>query len=103
MLKEQIGFSWTNTRLQVHNIMRRDNVSIQHSEAMQLSKALNASTANFWREMLFLDEMKALVEYAGTFEIDYSVKFVDSMSKDIFDYTHSFNWLPTRSSGTCDR
>lgn len=66
----------------------------------KLSKGANTSTAINRGETLFLDTMKALVNYAGFLKLEVSVKFVDAWKKDIFHDTSLYDYLPTRNSGT---
>lgn len=62
-------------------------VSIQHAQAIQISNAGSTSTAIVIRDTSLEDTMKALEYYAGSFELDYGVKFVHARTKDFVDDT----------------
>lgn len=61
----------------MRHVMSCDGLSIQRAEAINLRKLANTSTAIVRGDGSFVDRMKALVNYAGVFELEYGVMFVD--------------------------
>lgn len=85
MVKEEGRFSWTDKRFCVLHVMCRNGVSIQHAEAMKLSKVINTLSTIARREKSLVDTMNALENYHGAFGLEYCLKFVDARKKDIVD------------------
>lgn len=95
MLKEESDFLSTRDQFHVRHVMRRDGVSIQHAEAIKLTRLVNTSTALFGRDTSFVEMVKELVDYAGTFELEYGVNVVDASMSDVVEDMHSSDYLPT--------
>lgn len=55
------AFRGPRSNFVVRLVMYRNGVSIQHAEEINLSEMGNTSTANAWRNMLFGDTIKGLV------------------------------------------
>lgn len=69
MLKEEGSSCWTKEGFCVDHVIRCSSVSIQEAEAMKLSQVENTTTAIIEREMSFVDIMKVLINYTGSFEL----------------------------------
>lgn len=87
MIKADDCFSHTRWPFPVFHVMRRNDVTIQHTKAVNPNKVTGIWTSFVWRDTSFVDKMKALVNYAGALELEYDTKFVHSELKDIVDDT----------------
>lgn len=82
------------------HVMRRDGVSIQHSEVIKLNKIGNKSTVIVLRYKSFVDTMQVLVHSADFFALEYCTKFVNNSTKYIVDKSQLSSYLPTKTQGT---
>lgn len=58
----------------MHLTMRRDEEDMKQAQAIKIGKVLNPSSALVCRDLTLVDTIKALVNYAGVFDLEYGVK-----------------------------
>lgn len=63
--------------LRTHYKFQVDGNATPPAQAIILSKIPKISTVIVWRKAMITDNMQKLLSYAGTFEEDYGVQFLD--------------------------
>lgn len=67
--------------------MRRDKADIQKAEIIKLGEIANASAGIALNDSSLVNIMRALLNYAGTFEMQYGVNILEAKTTDIFEDT----------------
>lgn len=53
----------------MRHVMQCDRVSVQHAEAILISRVPKSSTGRIRKNTSFVDTTKAFVKYAGAFDV----------------------------------
>lgn len=89
MLQEERGHTWTDGYLHLNLIIHQNGEAILQAEGIKLIEVAYTSTAIVRKEETFVDAMKALVKYAGSFSLHYKISFMDFQAKDVVEYMMS--------------
>lgn len=95
--KVECGNAQTELSQRVTQVLRRDGHSAEQFEAVNLSQITSTSMANVSMERSFLNLMKAVLNYAGAFQVGYCVSFAQYPIKDIADDIMPAGYLTKQS------
>lgn len=78
----------------LHLIMRREGPSFKEAEGIKISKVSNKPSLGGQKDFSFVNNVKILVNYIKTFELEFSVRFMEAKVQNVFDDIILFWCLP---------
>lgn len=97
LLREEKGFFWTSDHFCERLVMRIAGLDFKSVEAIKLREVSVTSIANVRKAAFFLDNMRALIIYEGSFYQQYGNEFPDGRARDTVNDTVYSEQLTTRS------
>lgn len=96
---------WIDDQVQMRIIMHRVSsqrvrASIKQAGVSKLSKVHKKLLAIVWKDKLFVDKVKAVVNYMGGFKLEFGARFVDAYVKDTFPDKTSSEYLLSKMCPT---
>lgn len=102
-LKVEGRREWTEFPLRVFHAIRKDGQVIARTEAIELSRTTNRSTATGRIDRSFFSVMNATLNFAEAFELQYGVSYAEDRIKDIVENMMPSQYIPKHSRSSCFR
>lgn len=83
--------------------MQKYEHDIQKAERIKLSWSRSTLTVIVRKGTSSVNSVKVIVNYAGTFRLQYGLRFEDARRRDIVSDAVSFHYIATSSSVTYNR